>query len=162
MRVDILPRFHLCMPFFEGSLCLQTVFLGGHSLLHLSVRVKGILFLVIFLLNSMCVRAGTYNVLSARRAYRLRDINHEIDAHIICLAGTRLWDGSAHRSAVAHHGRHFERRWGGVRADEMLNHVCRSVKSHSQETMEAKPRGEDVPRASETAGERARAVRLRN
>ena len=65
------------------------------------------------MLNSMSMRFVTYTVLSVRRAYRLRDISHEIDAHIIGLAGTRLpsygpWDGSARRSAVALHGRHSE------------------------------------------------------
>ena len=63
------------------------------------------------------MRVVTYNVLRARRSYRLRDISHEIHAHIFGLTGTRLpfyrpWDGSAHKSAVTHRGRHFEVRWG--------------------------------------------------
>ena len=50
---------------------------------------------------------------SASGAYRFCDVSDEIDAHIIRLTGTRLlccrpWDWSAHRSAVAHRGRHFE------------------------------------------------------
>ena len=37
---------------------------------------------------SMCMRVVTYNVLSARGAYRLRNISNEIDAYIIGLTGT--------------------------------------------------------------------------
>ena len=40
----------------------------------------------------------------------------------------------------------------GVRADEMLEHVCRGVDSREQDTWEDKARGEDVGRASEVAG----------
>ena len=101
------------------------------------------------------MRVVTYNVLSARGAYRLRNISNEIDAHIIGLTGTRLpsyrpWDGSAHRPAVACHGRHFEVRWE-VREDEMLEHGCQGVNSHEQETLEAKARVEHVRRATEIA-----------
>ena len=45
--------------------------------------------MVNWLLNSMSMRFVTYNVLSVRRACRLRGMSHEIDAHIIGLAGTR-------------------------------------------------------------------------
>ena len=98
----------------------------------------------------------TYIVLSARRAYRLRDVSHKIDAHIVGPTGTRLpscrpWSGSAQRSAVDHRGRHFEVRLG-VRADEMLENVCWRVRSRYQEALEAKARGEDVRRPSEIAG----------
>ena len=34
-----------------------------------------------------CTRIVTYDVLSARRAHRIRDINEEINAHIIGLSG---------------------------------------------------------------------------
>ena len=70
---------------------------------HSSVQMKLFLLLV--------TRVVTYNVLN-----RLRDVSNEIDAHVIGLSGTRLpfyrpWDGSAQRSPVANHGRHFEVRW---------------------------------------------------
>ena len=64
----------------------------------------------------MCTRVVACKALSARRAYRLRAISTEIDAHIIGLTSTRLpfycpWDGSVHTFRVAQHGRHFEVRW---------------------------------------------------
>ena len=34
-----------------------------------------------------CIRIVTYNVLIARRAYRIRDISEEINAHITWLSG---------------------------------------------------------------------------
>ena len=64
----------------------------------------------------MCTRVVTFNVLRARRACRLRDIStRRIDVH--GLTWTRLpfyrpWDGSAHKSGVAQHGRHFGVGWG--------------------------------------------------
>ena len=83
-------------------------------------------------------------------------MSHKIDAHIVGLIGTRLhscrpWSGSAQRSAVDHHGRHFEVRLG-VRADEMLENVCWCVRSRYQEALEAKARAEDVRRPLEIAG----------
>ena len=78
--------------------CLRTVVLGGRFL-YTSVycfRVK-----VFF----TAVHASCYlqSVLRARRAYRLRDISKEMDAHIIGFTWTELplyrpWDGSAQTS----------------------------------------------------------------
>ena len=103
---DTSPRFYSCLPLKKGSPCLRTVVSGGHSLLCLLVRVKVVLFQVNY-------RDGHSCSLSASGAYRFCDVSNEIDSHIIRLTGTRLlccrpWDWSAHRSAIAHHGRHFE------------------------------------------------------
>ena len=59
------------------------------------------------------------------------------------------WDGSAHKSTVAQHGRHFEVRWE-VRTDALLEHVRRSVHSCEQVTLEAKAR-ENIRSSSKAA-----------
>ena len=98
---DQLPKRRVPSP------CLRTVVLGAR---HGTRLFKFSMF------DCMCTRVVTSNALSARRAYRLRDVSTEIDAHIIGLTGTRLpfsrpLDGSAHKSSVAQHGRNFEVRW---------------------------------------------------
>ena len=154
MREETLPRFHVCMPFARGSPCLLSVFSGGHSLLHPFVWVKG--GCPGELAEIMCMRVVTYNVLSARRAYRLRDISHEIDAHIVGLTGTRLPFLPPVGWLCAQICRHPP--WAtfrdnmGARADEILEHGCNGVDSREQETLAAKARGEDVRRSSEIAG----------
>ena len=64
-----------------------------------------------------------------------------------------FWSGSAHRSAVAHHERHFEIRWEyeQTRCSKVSAGV--STNSRYPEALEAKARGEYVRSISEVAGE---------
>ena len=72
--------------FFAGLVCLLgELHVSGHSV--------------------NCTRIVTCNVLSARRAHRVRDISEDINAHIIGFDGTRLpfyraWDDSTRKSDI--------------------------------------------------------------
>ena len=95
-------------PSEKGSIALPADGRCWQEILHTFVHVVPVKDFVFY---CMCTRVVTH------RAYRLRDISTEIDPHVIGFTGTRLpfhppWDGSAHESSVAQHGRHFEVGWG--------------------------------------------------
>ena len=155
-RRQTFTRSCVCLPKMGPHPACGRSFLAG-DFAHVCLCIPGEMFFC-----CICTRVVTYNALSARRAYRLRHISTEIDAHITGLTGTRLpfyrpWDGSSHKFTVPQHGRHFEVRWEyeQTRFSNMSArsvHLCEQKKwkpKHVVKTFDAPPKLQGIVGAME-------------